>query len=222
VPGEFEFPFPRSLTSRGWDLPWAPGPPVDAARLVGRLKRLGFACRARKVDVRLPGKSWQNRLGKRGNSNSHVARQVHQIISIRTSRLSIKKSLSGLTARTPPRAKRGAGGAGRRRRAPRPRPGAARIARGTRGAGCEVPRSGRGSGKSRRMRRSRAAEGEEDEAPPCPPAASPCAAPPGAMRRLRRLNCLFPVALWLRLGGAMRARGAGMARMWRRALMALP
>ena len=43
----------------------------------------------RKVDVRLPGK---------GNSNSHVARPVHQIIAIIrwfwTSRLSIKDSLS--------------------------------------------------------------------------------------------------------------------------------
>ena len=43
----------------------------------------------RKVDIRLPGK---------GNSNSHGARPVHQIISmikwIRTSRLSIKHSLS--------------------------------------------------------------------------------------------------------------------------------
>ena len=42
------------------------------------------------VDIRLPGK---------GNSNSHGARPVHQIISmikwIRTSRLSINKSLSG-------------------------------------------------------------------------------------------------------------------------------
>ena len=45
----------------------------------------------RKVDVRLPGK---------GNSNSHGARPVHLIISmikwIRTSRLSIKSSLSQL------------------------------------------------------------------------------------------------------------------------------
>jgi len=45
--------------------------------------------RDRKVDVRLPGK---------GNSNSHGARQVHLIITmikwIRTSRLSIKNSLS--------------------------------------------------------------------------------------------------------------------------------
>ena len=44
---------------------------------------------ARKVDVRLPGK---------GKSNSHGARPVHLIITmikwIRTSRLSIKKSLS--------------------------------------------------------------------------------------------------------------------------------
>ena len=43
----------------------------------------------KKVDVRLPGK---------GNSKSHGARPVHQIISminwIRTSRLSIKNSLS--------------------------------------------------------------------------------------------------------------------------------
>ena len=43
----------------------------------------------RKVDVRLPGK---------GNSNSHGARPVHLIITmmkwIRTSRLSIKNSLS--------------------------------------------------------------------------------------------------------------------------------
>ena len=42
----------------------------------------GGACR---VEIRLPGK---------GNSNSHGARPVHQIISIRTSRLSIKKFLS--------------------------------------------------------------------------------------------------------------------------------
>jgi len=46
--------------------------------------------RFRKVDVRLPGK---------GNSNSHGARPVHLIITmikwIRTSRLSIKNSLSG-------------------------------------------------------------------------------------------------------------------------------
>ena len=46
-------------------------------------------CRARKVDVRLPGK---------GNSNFHGARPVHLIITmikwIRTSRLSIKNSLS--------------------------------------------------------------------------------------------------------------------------------
>ena len=45
---------------------------------------------ARKVDVRLPGK---------GNSNSHDARPVYLIIKmikwIQTSRLSIKKSLSG-------------------------------------------------------------------------------------------------------------------------------
>jgi len=45
----------------------------------------------RKVDTRLPGT---------GNSNSHGARPVHQIISmikwIRTSRLSIKKTLSQL------------------------------------------------------------------------------------------------------------------------------
>ena len=50
---------------------------------------LGFE----KVDVRLPGK---------GNSNSRGARPVHLIISmikwIRTSRLSIKKSLSYHTA----------------------------------------------------------------------------------------------------------------------------
>ena len=51
------------------------------------------ACRtvqgSRKVDVRLPGK---------GNSNSHGARPVHLIITmikwIRTSRLSVKNSLS--------------------------------------------------------------------------------------------------------------------------------
>ena len=48
----------------------------------------GFLC-GRKVDVRLPGK---------GNSNSHGARPVHQIISmmkwISTSRLAIEKKLS--------------------------------------------------------------------------------------------------------------------------------
>ena len=45
----------------------------------------------RKVDIRLPGK---------GNSNSHAARPVHRIIKMikwtRTSRLSIKNSLSGV------------------------------------------------------------------------------------------------------------------------------
>ena len=49
----------------------------------------------RKVDVRLPGK---------GNSNSHGARPVHLIITmikwIRTSRLSIKNSLSIRRARS--------------------------------------------------------------------------------------------------------------------------
>ena len=48
---------------------------------------------ARKVDVRLPGK---------GNSKSHGARPAHLIITmikwIRTSRLSIKISLSGIPA----------------------------------------------------------------------------------------------------------------------------
>ena len=48
----------------------------------------GVSCSTRKVDVRLPGK---------GNSNSHGARPIHQIITmiwwIRTSRLSIKNSL---------------------------------------------------------------------------------------------------------------------------------
>jgi len=47
----------------------------------------------RKVDVRLPGK---------GDSNSHGARPVHLIITmtkwIRTSRLSIKNSLSSISA----------------------------------------------------------------------------------------------------------------------------
>jgi len=54
---------------------------VDAA--------MAFSSCYRKVDVRLPGK---------GNSNSHGARPVHLIITmitwIRTSRLSIKNSLS--------------------------------------------------------------------------------------------------------------------------------
>ena len=56
----------------------------------------GTACnqRTRKVDVRLPGK---------GNSNSHDARPVHQIISmikwIWTCRLSIKISLSSQRGR---------------------------------------------------------------------------------------------------------------------------
>ena len=49
---------------------------------------------ARKVDIRLPGK---------GNSNSHGARPVHLTITMikwtRTSRLSIKKSLSGAGSR---------------------------------------------------------------------------------------------------------------------------
>jgi len=53
-----------------------------------------FADEARKVDVRLPGK---------GNSNSHGARPVHLTITmtkwIRTSRLSIKNSLSADEAR---------------------------------------------------------------------------------------------------------------------------
>ena len=57
----------------------------------------GVATNARKVDVRLPGK---------GNSNSHGARPVHRIIMmikwIRTSRLSIKKSLSAGAAARPP------------------------------------------------------------------------------------------------------------------------
>ena len=48
----------------------------------------------KKVDISLPGQ---------GNSNSHGARPVHQIISviewIRTSRLSIKNSESGVEAR---------------------------------------------------------------------------------------------------------------------------
>ena len=52
---------------------------------------------ARKVDVRLPGE---------GNSNSHGARPIHLIITmikwIRTSRLSIKNSLS-TKARAAPR-----------------------------------------------------------------------------------------------------------------------
>ena len=51
--------------------------------------RLGNQVTPRKVDIRLPGK---------GDSNSHGARPVHQIISmikwIRTSRLTMKKSLS--------------------------------------------------------------------------------------------------------------------------------
>jgi len=51
-------------------------------------------CPTRKVDVRLPGK---------GNSNSHGARPVHLIITMikwtRTSRLSIKNSLSAPTER---------------------------------------------------------------------------------------------------------------------------
>jgi len=58
--------------------------------------------RARKVDVRLPEK---------GNSNSHGARPVHLIITmikwIRTSRLSIKNSLSLSAERT--ETSRGAG-----------------------------------------------------------------------------------------------------------------
>ena len=51
-------------------------------------------CQVRKVDVRLPGK---------GNSKPHDARPVHLIITIikwfRTSRLSIKNSLSVYTRR---------------------------------------------------------------------------------------------------------------------------
>ena len=54
-----------------------------------RIQGVGYIIEAMKVDVRLPGKDY---------SNSHGARPVHQIISIiewiRTSRFSIKKSLS--------------------------------------------------------------------------------------------------------------------------------
>jgi len=63
--------------------------------LYGRDSAMRKGVRAyRKVDVRLPGKN---------NSNSHGARPVHLVISmikwIRTSRLSIKNSLSaGATA----------------------------------------------------------------------------------------------------------------------------
>ena len=57
---------------------------VDAVSLIYKLQN-----RLRKVDVRLPGK---------GNSNSQGARPVHLITTmikwIRTSRLSIKNSLS--------------------------------------------------------------------------------------------------------------------------------
>ena len=53
------------------------------------MKRLEYTLLSRKVDVRLP---------RKGNSNSHGARPVHLIITmlkwIRTSRLSIKNSLS--------------------------------------------------------------------------------------------------------------------------------
>ena len=60
--------------------------PGDTTRLLPTAHILVLA---RKVDVRLPGK---------GNSNSHGARPVHPIITtikwIRTSRLSIKNSLS--------------------------------------------------------------------------------------------------------------------------------
>jgi len=62
---------------------------VHLAPAWGRLVVRGVELVTRKVDIRLPGK---------GNSNSHGARPVHQIISmikwIRTSRLSIKNSLS--------------------------------------------------------------------------------------------------------------------------------
>ena len=66
---------------------------MDAHRNAGRVcllvekesKRLKISLRAKKVDIRLPGK---------GNSNSHGARPVHPVISIinliRTRRLSIK------------------------------------------------------------------------------------------------------------------------------------
>ena len=75
-------PIPYTLHLTPYTLqPNYDGPPIE--RLEVRL-HLG-----RKVDVRLPGK---------GNSNSHGARPVHQIITtikwIRTSRLSIKNSLS--------------------------------------------------------------------------------------------------------------------------------
>jgi len=60
--------------------------------LAGSAGAGGVCVWGRKVDVRLPGK---------GNPNSHGARPVHLIITmikwIRTSRLSIKKSLSVLT-----------------------------------------------------------------------------------------------------------------------------
>ena len=67
------------------------GEPTSAeTKLKGEVMR-----RARKVDIRLPGK---------GNSNSHGARPVHLIITmikwIRTSKLSIKNSLSGCAQRT--------------------------------------------------------------------------------------------------------------------------
>jgi len=56
----------------------------------GILETSGCLEKSRKVDVRLPGK---------GKSNSHGTRPVHLIITmikwIRTSRLSIKNSLSG-------------------------------------------------------------------------------------------------------------------------------
>ena len=75
----------------GWGCRVRGGAHKEGWRTAGSLsRRLGMVTWFRKVDVRLPGK---------GNSNSHGARPVHLIITMikwtRTSRLSIKNSLSG-------------------------------------------------------------------------------------------------------------------------------
>ena len=71
---------------------------VSRSRQPSALRRRARLCLlSRKVDIRLPGK---------GNPNSHGARTVHQKYQwIRTSRLSIKNSLSPPSVRTtaPPR-----------------------------------------------------------------------------------------------------------------------
>ena len=81
---------PIAMLLRGMEAPHSSNPGTTDSWLVGCKVRCFVDEVWRQVDVRLPGK---------GNSNSHGARPVHQIISmikwIRTSRLSIKNSVSG-------------------------------------------------------------------------------------------------------------------------------